>query len=361
MRILFLSTNIGYGGASKMIVNVANSLSEKHEVTFLTFRSAEIKQKVAPSVQVVHKELYKSKIKPVEIIGQIYKLHSFIRNHNFDIAVAFLHPSHYLLTLACCGLKTKVLLSERGDPISRIKNGGIFIKVIEHIIHNADFYVFQSDGAKKAYPIKCQKKSEIIVNALPNIYYPKRNFKSIERSVVFVARFELKQKRQDIMVKAFKLFLQSHPDYVLRFYGDGPDEAYIKKLCNQLGISGSVKFIGESSNVLEEIVQAGMFVLTSDFEGLPNSLLEAMALGIPCISTDCSPGGARMIIKNEYNGFIVPKGDISEIANKMSILAEDERLRDMFSKRAMDVRKLFNQLDVSAKWNGVIERMYNEK
>ena len=122
MKIVFFNTNIGYGGASKMLISVANSLSEEHDVTILTYRSAEIRQSLAKKVKVVFDPLYKNRCKPLENIGQIIALRNYLRKNRVDLIVAFLHPSNYMAVLAATGLKTKVLLSERGDPYSRLKN-----------------------------------------------------------------------------------------------------------------------------------------------------------------------------------------------------------------------------------------------
>jgi len=333
-----------------MMVDIANALSQNHSVDFLTYRNDKVLQPLNEKVHHIHTPLYKSKIKPFENLGQMYVLHKFLKKSDYDIAIAFLHPSNYMLTLAAKGTRTKVLLSERADPYSRKKNGGLFVRCIEHILHFADGYVFQSDGAKSLYPLKCQKKGVVIVNSIPDHIEKTNYIGERKKTIVHVARMELIQKRQDIMLKAFKIFSQNHPEYSLEFYGDGPDEDKIKLMANELRISDKVKFNGAQKNVLECIRDAGMFVLTSDYEGLPNALLEAEAIGLPCICTDCSPGGARMIIENNYNGFIVPCENYELLAEKMSELAEDATIMVRFSENAINIIDKFNPMNVYPQW-----------
>ena len=128
-------------------------------------------------------------------------------------------------------------------------------------------------------------------------------------------------------------------------------------MANDMGISKSVKFMGASKNILSHIHDGGMFVLTSDYEGLPNALLEAAAIGMPSISTDCSPGGARMIIKDDYSGFIVPCGDYEELAKKMAILADNKEKALFFSKNAVNIKENHKPEIIYKKWEDFIIKL----
>lgn len=357
MKILFFNTNIGYGGASKMMVDIANALSQTHDVDFLTYRNDKVLQPLDEKVCHIHDSLYKHKFKPIENLGQIFALRKFLKKGGYDVAIAFLHPSNYMVTLAAKGTKTKVLLSERADPYSRKKNGGLFVHCVERVLHMADGYVFQSNGAKDLYPVKCQKKGVVIVNSIPDSLKEAQYFGERKKTIVHVARMELIQKRQDVMLEAFKLFSENHPEYVLEFYGDGPDEDKVKQMATDLGLCDKVVFKGAQKGVLGQIADAGIFVLTSDYEGLPNALLEAEAIGLPCISTDCSPGGARMIIEDGKNGFIVPCGDYKLLADRMAELADDGEKAENFSKNAVGIIEKHSPSSVYPQWENAVIRV----
>ncbi len=358
MKILFLTTNIGYGGASKMMANVANILCQEHNVSFLTFRSSEIRQSLDERINVIHNPLYTNSNKLLELVGQIKALHKYIISNQIDVIIAFLHPSNYMAVLAAKNTRAKVLLSERGDPYSRRKNGGVFIHSIEKIIQNADAYIFQSVEASLAYPEKCRLKSLVIPNALPNIVYPSYVPETTNKRIVCVARLEIVQKRQDVLIRAFSLFLKKHSDYTLQLVGDGPDIKTIESLIEEYDLYSHVEILGDRKDVLDILSKANMFILCSDYEGLPNALLEAMAVGVPCISSDYSPGGVRSIIEDGVNGFIVPRNDEEALAEKMICLSEHPEIRDSFTQNCKVVFEKFDQKIVDKKWKNCIAGLF---
>lgn len=357
MKILFVKEGINYGGASKMMVSVANNLCKEHDVTLLTFRRGSKNQVIDERVHYEFNKLYSNRFKPIEIVGQIINLHKYIKKNNVDLVIAFLHPSHYMAVLAGIGTKAKILLSERGDPYSRVINGSLYVRIVERIIQHADAYVFQSKGASEAYPIRCQKKGIIIPNALPTRAYPTYKINN-NKIILCVARLEILQKRQDILISAFDIFVKRHPDYKLLFAGDGPDLDKLRNISESKGLSDKIVFLGARNDVLDLLMKATIFVLSSDYEGLPNALLEAMAVGVPCISTDCSPGGARMIIEDGVNGFIVPCGDPEALSERMCELAASEELRRKYSTNARGhVLNRFEQEKIDKAWRDFV----NEK
>ena len=199
MKILFVGTNIGYGGASKMMVAVANHLAQEDDVTFLTFRNSDVLQPLSDNVTHVHKPLYQNKNRFLESVGQICALRKYIIQEKFDVAIAFLPPSSYMLTLAAKGTKTKVVLSERGDPAHMKKS--IALKLVFQLLQMADAYVFQTEGARECYSTKAQKNSCVIPNPIPEKIIPPMWDKERKKILVNVARLDLVQKRHDVLLE----------------------------------------------------------------------------------------------------------------------------------------------------------------
>ena len=156
------------------------------------------------------------------------------------------------------------------------------------------------------------------------------------------------------MIRAFSEFHNEYPDYILSIYGKGEQKAELMDLATSLNISESIVFEDFCEDVDQRIVNASMFVISSDYEGLSNALLEAMAIGLPCISTDSPPGGARMLIHNEYNGLLVPVGDKDEVVKAMKRIANDEEYAAYLGKNASEIKQRCNEKIVCEKWKKII-------
>lgn len=361
MKILFICTSIGYGGAEKNMVVLANHFSKNHDVTFLTYRSPEILQPLSDRVKHVHDELNAHNNKFVSIYCQVRALRKYIKQNKFDLGISFINPASYILTLASKGTDMKVLLSERGDPNEFFASEKWYDKFVYKIVQHADAYVFQTENAAKCYSKKAQKKSTVIANPMPNKVIPEPHCGEREHVIVTASRMDLYQKRQDVLIEAFAKIAAKYPDYILRLYGDGPDMEQIKEYAACSGVGERIDFMGLSRNVLNDIKSSAMFVLSSDFEGIPNALLEAMACGIPCISTDCSPGGARVIINDGENGFVVPCGDTNALADAMDRLLSDNELSEKFSIEAVKVTETFAKERIFSMWEDFIHKVNNYK
>lgn len=358
MKILFFNTNIGYGGASKIMTSVANHMAEdeNNEITFLTFRSSEVLQPLSDKVNFVYDELYSHNNKFIEIFGEIKELHKYIKKHKFDICISFLNPASYMLTLAAIGTGTKVILSERGDPNEMANSKNLFIKVIFRIVQHADGYVFQTPQARDVYSQKARSKSVVIPNPIPDKKIPSKYGGERNKEIVTASRMDLYQKRQDVLIDAFAKISPEFPEYVLKLYGDGPDTDKIKEYAEKSGCADKILFMGLSRDVLTDINKSAVFVLSSDFEGIPNALLEAMASGVPSISTDCSPGGARMLIQNEENGLIVPRADSDSLAFAIKRVITDKDFANKISDNAQKVTDTFSKKRILGMWSDYINK-----
>jgi glycosyltransferase involved in cell wall biosynthesis len=362
MKILFLNTNIGYGGASKILAGLANYLSEKNnEITFLTYRNPEVLQRLDKKVNHLHMTLFKHPVKIIERLGEMIMLHKYIKSGKFDIALSFLHPAKYLLISACKFTGTKVVVSERGDPFVKYNNENIGNKLIGKITETADAFVFQTIEAQKFFPEKVVERSMVIPNPVFSNNVPDRFIGERENEIVNVARLDIFQKRQDVLLEAFAKINKKYDNYVLKLYGSGPDGDRLKKLSEDLGISDKVIFKGYVENVIEFINRASLFVLSSDFEGIPNALIEAMSSGVPCISTDCSPGGARLLIKNKVNGLLVPANNPDKLAEAMDYMLSNKEDSDKMAANAINITKEFEEEKIYAEWEKLINGLCCKK
>lgn len=352
-KILFVINKLTYGGAEKMFTFVANKLSEsdRYEITVYSFESNTYYYKLSEGINYIG-ETHVAKRKILRRFVQLFQIMRTIKREKADIVISFLHNPNILSIFASKIMRTPVIISERGDPY----NWHFYLKRVKTLIYGyADGIVFQTEGAKCFFPIKIQKNSCVIPNpVLPLEQKFESSYNATSKEICFIARFENKQKRQDIMLKAFKIVLEKYPDMILRFYGDGPDEPFIRDLAHSMGIINNIKFMGVSKNPVRDIANSRIFVLTSDYEGIPNALIEAMSIGLPVISTDCSPGGARMLIDDGVNGMIVPKGDYKAIADKMIRYIEDPELAKEHGINARKIKEKFSPDKIIYQWESYI-------
>ena len=356
MQILLVNGNIGYGGAAKMLVFLANALYDAgHDVTFLTYREKNNCQKLKSGIRHEHLELESDNHRS-KLFKTISALRKYIKTNKFDVAIAFLTPSQLRLVPACWGTKTKVLLSQRGDPY--VKPKGIKNKIInfinKFIFCKADYFVFQTEKARDFYPRSVRKKSMVIPNPIvPLLRSMPRTENTVEKKFVSVARLELKQKRQDLLINAFLLLNKEYPEYSLELYGDGEDAAAIKEMAS---VNSNIRLCGVTHNVSESIQNATALVLSSDYEGIPNALLEAMSLEVPVVSTDCSPGGAAMLIDNYKNGILVERNNVFELYKAMKFVIENSNKIKAMAIQAKETTEKFSPEKIQVLWKDAIEQ-----
>jgi glycosyltransferase involved in cell wall biosynthesis len=143
--------------------------------------------------------------------------------------------------------------------------------------------------------------------------------------------------------------------------GDGADKAKIQELIDQAGLSDCATLAGRVDDVEGAIVNARAFALSSDFEGIPNALIEALSVGVPSVATDCSPGGAALLIKDGENGFIVPRGDAKALAEKLAILVDDKETSERFAANGPAIAEEFAEEKIADMWEDYFKRLVKGK
>ena len=345
MKILMLIKQLHYSGAPKMFLWVANALAERGlDVTVLTY----MKSYGATPPNIVKWENLEY-LENKNIYHKYKAIRKCIKQASPDLCISFLLDANILNIFACLHLKTKSIVCERNDPF---KPGYYKLKLLKPFFALADGAVFQLEDVAKYYN-NIKGATAVIPNPVKEL--PDVTLKPIEERdniIVSIGRLDIFQKRQDVLIKAFHLFHQKHQAYKLFLFGDGTDKdvCQIKKLISQYRLEDSVILKGVTNEPIKELSHSKFYVFTSDFEGIPNSLVEAMSIGLPCISTDCSPGGARLLINDGENGFLVPKGDYKAVADRMCTLIENPNIAETMGTKATDIIHRFNGDAICNMW-----------
>lgn len=165
------------------------------------------------------------------------------------------------------------------------------------------------------------------------------------------------QKRFDILIYAFNLFSQKFPEYKLKIFGKGEEQSSLIKIINKCNLQDKVFILNPISEVIKRNRSASMFVLSSDFEGIPNVVLEAMANGIPCIVTDCLPGGGEFVTNKGQCGQLVKCGDIQGICDAMIRYVNDTLFSRSMALKALDYIRRFDENIIIDQWKKLIQEV----
>lgn len=347
MKILFTIANMVGGGSERVLANLANDFVNKgHEVSILMTAGNEIAYELDDRV----KTFSIGERTGGSIIGRIKRIFAMRKAFRADknqVVITFGTETNMFALLAGIGLKKRIIISERNDP-----NQCGFAKVRDMIYPLADGHVFQTEDAKNCFSKKIQARSVVIPNPLkadlPSAFEGER-----KKEIVAVGRLTA-QKNHKLLLKAFALFSEKKKGYTLSIFGQGELEDELKTLAMELGIAEAVNFKGFASDVLEQIRESSMYVLSSDYEGISNSLAEAMAIGLPVISTDCPIGGSKMCIQHGENGLLVPIQDEKALTEAMLYLAEHEDKAREMCKKAWEIRENLSQERISEMWLEVL-------
>lgn len=351
-KIVFVIESLQYGGAERVLSEITRFLTYKgYEITVITFVSREREYKLDKKIRRINLEIPNSGIQ--KLIGGSQSLRKTLQNEKADICIAFDILANILLLLSA-PTNSKVVISERNAP--KQTELSIYSKILRFLLYRrANYYVFQTEEAAACYSKKIQNRNFIIPNpVLSNL--PQKKYCNLNKEVIAIGRLE-KQKNYELMLRSFREFLCNYGEYTLSIYGVGSEKNNLMDLCNKLGMTNQVVFKGNSDKVHELIKNAEIFLMTSNYEGIPNALMEAMAMGFPVIATDCPSGGVAMLIEDGINGILIEDKDEKKIAQAMSFYVDNPEIEERMGTSASNVRTRFSLETIGNMWVNMIEQI----
>ena len=349
MKIVAAAYLHGFGGAEKQLIMLCNQMVERnHDVTMVLIAGDDIAYPLDKRVKIISLLFAESRSRFVSILKRTIHLRKVLLELSADVIINFNMQSACMLSLINKSKIGKVIYCERGDPGDDEYSGllGLIRKIT---FPRIDGFVFQTFGARDYFnDSNILAKSTVIPN--PCFLQNQIRFTGEKiKKIVTIGRLH-PQKNQSLLIKAFASIREQIPNYILQIYGDGELKESLISLAKELNVDQYVHFMGNSKSVLQEIKDASLFVLSSDFEGIPNVLIEAMAIGLPCISTDCKPGGARLLIQNGRNGLITAIGDEKALGQAMIRILRDEDYANTLGKNAMEISNTLSPKNIYDKW-----------
>ena len=348
-NILIFIPSLGGGGAERVACRLANGLSKKHKVYLIYYAHQEQTYYVHPDVQKIEFSVrfrHRCPAKLRKWYDILYKAAAVTlarQKYRIDTCISFMDRLNLVnvLALGSC----RVIVSDRNDPVYKTEES---MRESLYAHRFADYAVFQTRKAQRMYPEEVGQKSCIIPNPTEVSCYASE---CRAKKIVTVGRLH-KQKNQKMLIRAFALFHKLHSEYHLYIYGEGDLLNELTVHATSYGVGDFVHFEGFRGDVHMAIADAEQFVLSSDYEGLPNALMEAMMMGHACISTACA--GSDELINDGKNGLLVPVGDAEALCDAMCRLSDDPELRMHLGEAASVSAEAWRTENVIRLWERIL-------
>jgi glycosyltransferase involved in cell wall biosynthesis len=271
-----------------------------------------------------------------------------------DLIMAFGPWTFITSSIAVAFGKTPIITSMRNAPKLHEKNA--FRKMALMFMCTADGCIFQTREEMNYFPAILQRKSSVINNLVSQRFFNISRTAN-RKNIVGVGILE-SRKNWRMAIKAFSLIADRIEDDLL-IYGTGSEKETLIEYAEELGLTQRVVFVGWSAEIEKEIAKAKLLVLSSDYEGTPNALIEALLVGLPCISTCFDGGGAKRLIESGVNGVLVPKGDHQAMAEAMLQMLTDEEYAERLGAKARErARDEFDHTRVLGQWEDYIVSVF---
>lgn len=349
MKILFFICTLDEGGGQRVVSMLSSKMVERgFDVEVLKYYNSESIYPISDRVKINSVECNNGR----SIISNIIWMRSYFKK-NADIVISFLAPFNIIALLANMFNKTPIIVADRNDP-RFVPNNKIVRKLRDFLYRFANGVVVQTTDNKKYFSDTIQNKTIVIKNPFSMTDKIGKALKVKKNNeIVSVGRLE-KQKNQEMLIKAF-YELRKEYDYKLTIYGEGAYRKELEELINQLNLNDYVFLPGTSKDVLEDIKHACCFVLSSNYEGMPNALAEAMCLGLPVISTKVS--GASDLIRNNENGLLIDVGDEDALINSLKKVLDNQDYRNLLAKNASKISKKLDIDVITNQWLEFINKV----
>ena len=352
---MFHIHSLGQGGAERVVINLAAEMVSRNIKVGIATAEEEANEFALPEgvtrfdigIRPEEEGLASSKKRKL----RQKRLHELMIKEKPDVMYSLCRGANYRAVLASAGTKVPVIISVRSDPkvdysskAHRLLSGYLYSKTAGA--------VFQTTGARDFFSEKIRKKSRVILNPIAESFSGYEQAASRRKAVVAVGRHNY-AKDYMTLAKAFELVLKDYPDYVLEIYGhDSGDNSLLqlKEWIKSHKLETKILIMGDTDKVAECIRDAACYVLSSSFEGMPNALMEAMALGLPVLATDCPAGGPAALIEDGMNGLLCEVGNHREMAAGMIKYLEYPDKAGELGKAAMDIREKAGIRKITDEW-----------
>jgi glycosyltransferase involved in cell wall biosynthesis len=366
-RIVIVVSSIATGGAERVAATLANAWVERGcdvwlVATYLGPRVVSYPLHPNVSVRFLSETTFRSRQpRSPRVLKKTRALRGILLTIRPDVVISFLTNVNVLTIIARASSGIPLIISERTDPLHDPELP-LTLRLARAVSYRfADALVVQTAAAARRYGAQLRgvARMTVIHNPLPaELAAAATRARQDGAGGCMIAMGRLTaEKGYPKLIQAFADALGDDPAWQLRIWGDGPLRDEVQGVVDRLQLADRVKLCGLSKQPWTELAAAQIFALSSAYEGFPNAMLEAMALGLPCVAFDC-PSGARELADGGRAARLVPCGDVAALAAALQELARDRDLRSTLGARAASfVRSQFAQASVMADWDALIEEV----
>ncbi len=362
MKLFIHINSMGLGGAERVVSILSAYLAERgHDIVIATQWQDKDEYTLHANVRRISVGLTEEDEKKRRLGRawcRLFRLRECICQEKPDLVISFCCKANFRSAFSVLGTSIPLLVSVRNNPVEDYKPHKLATWIMEQ---RATGCVFQTPDAKQYFSKALQKKSKVIYNPISENYLEENQelVKERKKEIVTVGRIT-SQKNQMLLLEAYAELAEEYSDYVLKIYGEASEQQVYETLqeyVSRKNLQNRVLFMGVTDNVKQEIEHAAVFVLPSDYEGMPNALIEALAAGVPSIATDCPCGAVPLLMEHEVSGLVIPVGDKEALKQSIRRILSDEQWAEQLGIRARSVIEKVHPDKICQEWEQYIEKL----
>ena len=354
-KVMFHIHSLGHGGSEHVVVTLAAEMIRLGIDVVIATTATFAEEYPLPEgvkridVGTTDKEQELSSSKQRKLRQE--RLHRALLSERPDVLYSLCRGANYRAVLAATGTGVPVIISVRSDP--KVDYGSFVHRhYSRYLYRKAGGAIFQTTGARDFFPAYIAEKSTVLLNPISGDFLDSEICEKRRNAIVAVGRFH-RSKDYMTLVKAFERVQKKYPEMTLEIYGDDSGDNTIHQVREWIRshhLTERILFMGNRRDVGERIRDAACYVLSSRFEGMPNALMEAMALGLPVVATDCESGGVKALIEDGTNGLLTHVGDDAEMAAAIGKMLEYPKEAERVAREAMKIRGKAGVSQVTQEW-----------
>lgn len=356
-HIAMFISSLNKGGSERVLANLAGYFYSKgYQVTIVTQYKAENEYGIDSGIRRVFSEIAPEetgKGRAANFLKRFFKLRGIWKREKPDLILSFIGKNNMMAIMTSRFLHIPVVVSVRGEPALEYDSRALKMAA-GFLFRMADGIVLPVKKSGDFFPKAVRKKVVCLNNPLHPAFIRNVCGGEREKEIVAVGRIDA-NKNHEMIIRAFGGLAEKYPDYRLTIYGEGELRRPLLEMAGEMGLGDRVFLPGSISNVADRIEKASVFVLSSYSEGMPNTLIEAMALGIPCVSTDCPCGGPAELIVNGENGYLIEPGDWKKLQDILQKLLDNPDLARKVGRNAAKIQEKLNPDTINGMWEDYLK------